>query len=117
MPDVKIYIRRSNMAAWEALENKSDWVNTLLAEQINERPTLEENEPALSDEELREVFRLKKEKEAIAAVELQERIEAQIKQRGWTYMGISEGTDVHLAKDQLGTVIKFKFINGEIVVE
>lgn len=30
MPHANIWIRRSNQAAWDALDNKSDWINSHL---------------------------------------------------------------------------------------
>lgn len=31
MPDVKVYIRVENIDKWNAMANKSEWINTLLA--------------------------------------------------------------------------------------
>lgn len=30
MPDIKVYIRQANLEKWNAIANKSAWINTLL---------------------------------------------------------------------------------------
>jgi hypothetical protein len=32
MPDIKVYIRKQNIEKWNAIEEKSEWINTLLDE-------------------------------------------------------------------------------------
>lgn len=31
MPDVKVYVRQENVEKWQSIHNKSEWLNTLLA--------------------------------------------------------------------------------------
>lgn len=56
MPDVKVYIRKENIAKWEALENKSDLINTILKElpvdSLSVQPGAEESDEETIEEQM-----------------------------------------------------------------
>lgn len=50
MPTISIFIRNGDLPKWKALENKSEWMHTMLSEGLSESPVAE-TAPMVPEEE------------------------------------------------------------------